>query len=166
MMLQNRAPAQGLNPGATSLETGPSSGLLASPLPAPINTAKFKTVWEDPPDFNVNWVESTVRWWKDTTDDVVVYDSGLCRWWRLALTGWIDEGGTCEVAYGPNQWTVMVDATRDFDNDIFPCVVGRGAETHYHPNRVGGSLYGSFGQSTTWATGDCEFLLSHHTLLY
>ena len=36
----------------------------------------------------------------------------------------------------------------------------------YNPNRVGGSLYGSWGTATSTATGDCAFLLDSHELLY
>ena len=42
----------------------------------------------------------------------------------------------------------MVDTIHDFDNTSFPCVVGKGAATNYNPNRVGGSLYGSWGFKT------------------
>ena len=161
------SPAQGLNPGRTDTETVGSSGLLSSNT----NTAKFRTTWEDPPNLDVNWVESMVKWRNDTENDVVVYDSGKCSWYWLWITGWTDEGGSCWWSYeDSNQWLVMVDTIHDFDNTSFPCPdglgLGFGAATNYDPNRVGGSLYGSWGTSTTTATGDCAYLLDSRDVLY
>ena len=156
-----------MNPGRTDTETVGSSGLLSSN----INTAKFRTTWEDPPNLDVNWVESMVKWRNDTENDVVVYDSGKCSWYWLWITGWTDEGGSCWWSYeDSNQWLVMVDTIHDFDNTSFPCPdglgLGFGAATNYDPNRVGGSLYGSWGTSTTTATGDCAYLLDSRDVLY
>ena len=140
-------------------------------LSSNINTAKFRTTWEDPPNLDVNWVESMVKWRNDTENDVVVYDSGKCSWYWLWITGWTDEGGSCWWSYeDSNQWLVMVDTIHDFDNTSFPCPdglgLGFGAATNYDPNRVGGSLYGSWGTSTTTATGDCAYLLDSRDVLY
>ena len=161
------SPAQELNPGGTDLKTGRSSGLLSSPLQSHINTAYFRTIWEDPINIDVNWVESMVKWWNDTTNEVVVYDSrSSCSWDWLALSGWTDEGGTCTWEYVANQSQVTVTKVHDFDNTSFPCIAGFGVATNYDPNVVGGTLVSSWGTSTTMASGDCAFLLDSKNVLY
>ena len=55
--------------------------------------------------------------------------------------------------------------THGFENTNFPCPGGGGAETSYVNNIVGGTLMGSWGTSTTSASGDCAYLLSSSQIL-
>ncbi|MCH7737214.1 MAG: hypothetical protein IH872_07415 [Chloroflexi bacterium] len=160
------------NPGRSGLDAVRSrgSGLLSSPLSFPLNTAKFRTWWEEIFSLVLNYVESEIRWEIDTDNDVVIYNTGsLCRWAWFVPSGWTDEGGTCTWAYESSQTQVVVTATHEFDNSIFICDLNpfkQGAHTYYDPIKAGGTLIGSWGSQTSSVDGECAGSLHKHTLLY
>ncbi len=142
------------------------SGVLAST----VNTAKFTTTWEDLAGIDVNWVRSEVKWTVD--DGQVTFRSGQCQLYWRSGTGW--RKGTsdaCASEYLGGQTQIVVNrAYQEFNNNVFPCPtisgVGAGADTAYFDNKVGGTTIGSWGRSTTRASGDCAYLLDYTQVLH
>ena len=134
----------------------------------PVNTAIFRTWWDEIVHGDVNWAESEIKWEIDTDNDVVIYNSGSrCRWWWFWISGWTDGGGTCTWGYEQSQTEVVVTTVHEFDNAIFPCGGGNfGAHAYYDPNKAGGTLTYSWGSSTSWVDGECAGGLHKHTMLY
>ena len=157
-------PAAPEDNSASTGNTWYSGGVLASPLRSYYSTARFRTIWEDPPNIDVNWVQSEVEWLTD--DGEVFYSGGECDWYWLPW--WSDEGGgACTWYYNSDNTQIMVKKpSHGFENTTFPCGDGNfGAETSYTNNIVGGTTVSSWGSSTTSASGDCAWLLSSSKIL-
>ena len=157
-------PATPEDDSASTVNSSYSGGVLASPLPSYYSAARFKTIWEDPPNLDVNWVRSEVEWLTDGGE--VFYTGGECElhW----VPWWSNEGGqACTWYYNSDNTQVMVKKpSHGFENTTFYCGNNNyGAETSYTNNIVGGTTVGSWGNSTTSASGDCAWLLSSSEIL-
>jgi hypothetical protein len=140
------------------------SGASSGPMMSSNKVTKLKTGWKDPLNLFVNFVQTGIEW--TVIGDIVVYRQGSCRQFHLSVSGWQDLGGTCAWAYGNGQQRVFVDQTRDYENDVFPCPEGEGADVTYSLNRVGAATSGPFRSVSTRATGDCAHLLGKWSMLY
>ena len=157
------SPATSEDDSASTVNTSSPGSILASPLQNYASTARFRTTWEDPPNLDVNWVQAEVEWL--TSNGEVFLSGGECEWYWLPW--WTDEGGqACTWSYNSDNTQIIVKKpTHGFENTSFECGVGAGAETSYTNNRVGGTTSGSWGSSTTSASGDCAWLLSSSQIL-
>ena len=152
--------------GSSGSPTGAYGADAFGAQQGPIYRTRFKTWYEDPADWTMNGVKSTVRWTVDS-GKVWYYSSGsTCHHWKA--TGWSDRGGTCTNEYNSSQTRVEKDTTRTFTNSVFPCPLpGTATKVRYYENVAGGKVNGnSYGQSVSSSSGRCGSWLSKNTLLY
>lgn len=134
----------------------------------PRETAWFKAVVQDPINWDVNWVRSTVTW--DHDDDRVTYVSGKseCQW--LWLSGWEREDffTDSDWYYSDNQSKVTVSSDEHFHNDDF-CIntLQRPGTDHVFYNNVnvtGNSDGSADGSADVTISGPCAHLLEKQFL--
>ena len=133
---------------------------------------QWKGVWLDPPDWDVNYNQSRLKWRYDpsanTIKQVYVRD---CPKYRRAATGWrVSYDSGCSTGYD-NGAAYRVESSRTFDNDWFPCGIFfpfplLGATTWVHDHSVVGKGTGHYTYSTTMGkSGNCAWLLHSETEL-
>ncbi len=136
--------------------------------------SSYKAKYEDPVNWDVNWLSAELVWEYDDENDIVNYvsDTGWCRRDWNEVTDWYPTSGLpCDGSSEGSGSRYVVETSSHFENTAFICfavsispflppVVLSGAKTHYEDQELTAYADGtSAGQVNQWKEGECAWLL-------